>query len=349
MNWAYQRTNPFDNGTPSLRDCWNRSTTLIAKLKAEFEQAGIVDRVRTVYVAGSLGRMEAVPSSDCDIVVVLSEHDRASNSGEDVVAAVFDCVSRTGFQRPKMEGIFGSATSFEQMLDPATAGKVDEDLGVFGKRIQALLDSQPLIHDNEFALLQRSILKRYASAPRADPDAFELGWLMDDLVRYWRSLCARTRWLSYDKQNTWRALNVKVRHSRMLLCAGLFHLLCEANQTGRTRRGVVTTVEETSTPNKLTRLPEQRCNAWPGLQALTDRLRLVPLERVSQSGQASGIIACYEVFMTAMTGGLTDTVGDPNTFAKLIANGAEMSEAVGTALNNRFGTRVAAALFGELR
>ena len=315
MNWAYQRTNPFDDGTPALRDCWDRSATLIAKLKTEFEQAGIVDRVRTVYVAGSLGRMEAVPSSDCDIVVVLSESDRASNQAKQVVDAVFDCVSRTGFQRPKTEGIFGSATSFEQLLDDATAGQVDEDLAVFGKRIQALLDSQPLVHDDEFASLQQLILKRYASAPRADPDAFELGWLMDDLIRYWRSLCSRTRWLCHDQTIQWRALNVKVRHSRMLLCAGLSYLLWDVAGAGNV------------------------------VEQLSDRLKLVPLERV----RCSEVTAEYETFMAAMTSDLKKQVSDADTFAQLIANGAKMSEAVGQRLAERFGTQVAATLFGELR
>ncbi|MFK7821388.1 MAG: hypothetical protein AB8G99_21915, partial [Planctomycetaceae bacterium] len=222
--WPVDRPCPFD-GFLELESCWSRSKGLIAALRTEFSKAGLNERVRTIYVSGSIGRMEAVATSDCDLVVVLNDEELAS--GSSIMSTVFDCVERVGCQRPKAAGIFGFPTSFEELLDPKTAGVVDEDLGVFGKRIQALLDSQPLVHPQEFESLQPSILKRYASAPIADPGAFQLRWLVDDLIRYWRSLCARTRWLSHDNQRHWRALNVKVRHSRMLLCAGLYHLLVE--------------------------------------------------------------------------------------------------------------------------
>jgi hypothetical protein len=266
--------------------------------------------------------MEAVASSDCDLVVVLHDDDR--EAGSSIMSTVFDCVEQVGCQRPKAAGIFGFPTSFEELLDPKTAGVVDEDLGVFGKRIQALLDSQPLVHAGEFESLQTQILQRYASAPVADPNAFQLSWLIDDLIRYWRSLCARTRWLSRDNESQWRALNVKVRHSRMLLCAGLYHLLVEVMDS-----------------------------AEPATE-LAELLRLVPLERVNRTTgvgySADQEVLCgYEVFMDAMSRGLIETVGDDDVFASLIANGATLSQRLGQRFVTRFGSRVATGLFGEMR
>ena len=318
MRWPAERTCPFDATTPTLRACWRRSAKQIGELQTHFAAADLTDRVRTIFVSGSLGRMELVQSSDCDIVVVLSEQDRVSQTGDEIVSAVFDCVANTGFQRPKLQGIFGSATSFEQLLDPTTAGKIDEDMNVFGKRIQSLLDSQPLVHADEFETLQLAILKRYASAPVADPRAFEMGWLVDDLVRYWRSLCARTRWIVRDNETQWRALNVKLRHSRMLLCAGLLHLLWHVSESGSP------------------------------VGDLVDLLRLVPLERVELATNAVGVAEQYEVFMNAMSAGLSDVVQDQAAFSDLIANGSAISEALGTNFVNQYGTKAGVGWFGEL-
>ena len=320
MKWPAERSCPFDDRTPNLRACWGRSRGLLSALRDRLVTAGVAERVRTVYVSGSLGRMEVVGTSDCDAVVVLTEEDRLEPG--DVMDVVFDCVEAVGFQRPKPAGIFGSPTSFEQLLDPSTAGKVDEDQGVFGKRIQALLDSQSLLHAGEFEQLQSAILERYVSAPRADKSAFEYGWLLDDLIRYWRSLCARTRWFCHDDMVQWRAVNVKLRHSRMLLCAGLFRLLYVAATVG--------------------------CE-------LRDELKLVPAERVFPdvgTGEAlllrEDALLRYDAFMGAMQENLKDVVRDDSRFAQLIDNGATLSRLVGQCLQVEFGDRVANGLFGEL-
>ena len=321
MNWPAERTCPFDeSSSPRVAECWERSRGLMTRLRNELFSAGVDRIVRSIYVSGSLGRMEAVASSDCDLVVILSEADRAA-AGDDVMETVFDCIARTGFQPPKRGGIFGSPTSFEELLDDATAGKIDEDAGVFGKRIQALLDSQPLLHPDEFEALQLAILTRYASAPVADTGAFLLGWLVDDLVRYWRSLCARTRWLCHDDVIQWRCLNAKLRHSRMLLCAGLFRLLLD--------------VRSSDDP----------------VRALLPQLKNVPLERVARMGsrERDELVRGYEVFMAAMSNGLAKALRDDHSFDNLVSNGVALSEAIGQACSEQYGDAMFGGWFGELR
>lgn len=313
MHWPAERPCPFTPATPALRTCWEQSSELIARLRDEFNRAGITDRVRTVYVSGSLGRMEAVESSDCDIVVVLRNEE--TGQAKDIMNLAFDCIASTGFDRPKPEGIFGSPTTFAELLDPTAAGKIDEDLPVFGKRIQALLDSQPLLHAAEFESLQLAILERYASAPTADPTASQSGWLTNDLIRYWHSLCARTRWLNYDDEPKWRMLNVKLRHSRVLLCAGLLGLLTKVS----------------------------------GPSALAPLLRLTPLERTQHIDAATEVAARYETFMAAMSMGLAGVVRNETAFADLIANGVRMAEALCNSLFGEGNSCAAMALFGELR
>ncbi len=320
MNWPAERSCPFDeSSTPHIAKCWERSRELMIRLRRELCSAGVDKIVRSVYVSGSLGRLEAVETSDCDLVVVLPEAERAA--GCDVIETVFDCIARTGFQRPKRGGIFGSPTSFEELLDDATAGKVDEDLGVFGRRIQALLDSQPLVHTEEFEALQLAILTRYASAPIADAGAFRLGWLVDDLVRYWRSLCARTRWLCHEDVVQWRCLNVKLRHSRMLLCAGLFRLLLD--------------VRSSDDP----------------VRALLPQLKKVPLERVESTGSLGSdeLVRFYEVFMAAMSSGLPDALRDDRSFDNLISNGVAFADAIGQVCSKQHGEAMFGGWFGELR
>lgn len=318
MQWPSDRTSPYGTRT-ALHAAWERSRQAITRLRTEFRRTGVDQQVRTMYVCGSLGRMEAVSESDCDIVVVVADDVTERGAASELMQAVGDGIEAVGFARPKSAGIFSAATSFEELLDETTAGQVDEDLAVFGKRIQALLDGQPVLHVGEFETLQRAILNRYASAPLVSANSFQLGWLVDDLVRYWRSLCARTRWLEKDNVTVWRSLNVKLRHSRMLLCVGLFDLLLH--------------VSDSRSP----------------VQELARLLRLTPLERVLRTSQPRDVESRYEAFMKWMASGLESVVESDSAFASCIANGKAMSRALGNELMQSYSDQMHSAMFGELR
>ncbi len=321
LAWPLNRECPWgEAGLPAMSRAWQRSKRWLERVQHELAASPVAADLRCAYVCGSLGRMEAVPSSDCDLVVVLPDQVCHSRRAGRIMQEVCDCVSRSGLARPKADGVFSTPTSVSELLDLKTAGQVDEQPAVFGKRIQALLDSQPVLAADEFIALQSGILNRYLQAPRVDEGVSRLAWLADDLFRYWRSLASRTRWLEHSSETTWRVTNVKLRHSRMLMCAGLYVLLLQHRQ------------DETASGE------------------LLQKLRQVPAERVAaEFSEPAALLSGYEQFLESMESGLVQVVESDEAFARLIASGTALSELVSRQILGSSSPAAAPSLFGDLR
>ena len=207
----------------------------------------------TVGVSGSLGRMEQVAQSDCDLIVIL--HDDVGFSGslaEAAYAAVWEALRPLGLSRPRLQGIYATPSTKQQLCCPASLGQIDEPPGVFGKRIQLLLDCQPVYNSQAYRQLADSIVDRYALGHRESATRRDWEYLTCDLIRYFRSLNVYYRWHALDQSERWRLRNLKLRYSRLILYVGLLWLIGESSAASDGDAG------------------------W-----LKDRLGLTPLERVA--------------------------------------------------------------------
>lgn len=204
----------------------------------------------------------------------------SSTAAERAYADVWKALAPLGLPRPTAEGIYAAPTTRQRLLVEAQPGKIDEDLATFGTRFQLLLDAQPVFGNEEFLRLRNSVVDWYASDYVAAAPHKEWSSLLNDLIRYFRSLCVTYQWGSLDAPPKWRLRNIKGRHSRLVMYAGLLFLLGESSR------------EQT---NKV--------------QWLKERLSLTPLERIAWAYAEAGepgferIAECYETFLTA--------VGDP--------------------------------------
>ncbi len=131
-----------------------------------------------------------------------------------------------------------------------------------------LLDAQPVYGDESYAEILTSVLERFA-----DPSAGRGEWvyLLNELIRYFRSMCVSAQWEHREAGGAWRVRNGKLRHSRLLNYVGL--LVCLGEASGRGVRDI----------------------AW-----LHERLKLTPLERVlavADEESARGVVATYERFL----------------------------------------------------
>ncbi len=216
---------------PALQEAWSFSQRRLREIAARLAGAELPDEILTVGVAGSLARMEATAQSDCDLVVVLRrEIDPQSTVAQSAFARVWQALEVLNLAPPETEGIYAGPVSVGALLDPTTIGRVAEDQRVFGSRFLFLLELQPVWGEPAFRELARAIVDRYAERYVACDSSKQWTYLLNDLVRYFKSLCQTYLFAELYDDQRWRLRNLKARHSRLLMYAGLLFLLGEASR-----------------------------------------------------------------------------------------------------------------------
>lgn len=206
---------------PTLAQNWAYSQETLEHLRSRLA-AELSDEIFTVAAAGSLGRMEACPLSDVDYIVLsYEEHDTTSDFEK-----LKRIVGELGFPQPKKEGVFSTAISLRKLID--SAGTMTEDLSLLARRILFLVESRPLFKDENFLLAVDAVFELYAAQVRREPNKHFV-FLLNDLIRYFRSICVNYESTFWRENEKWPLRNLKLRHSRVLMYAGLLVLIGAAS------------------------------------------------------------------------------------------------------------------------
>jgi len=184
---------------------WAFTKEIIGQIQAVLGAAKLPDTLLTLAVAGSLGRMDAAKDvSDCDLLVVLSDaglkdEARAKATYDDVWAVL----KRLDLNPPKPTGTFSKPTSIEQLCDKKNIGAADEDMRSFAKRLLLLLETQPVYKPDGYQKVVDAVVKSYAEEYVAKDPRKEWGFLINDLIRYFRSLCVNYQWDFENEHGKW--------------------------------------------------------------------------------------------------------------------------------------------------
>lgn len=266
---------------------WKHSGDALRDIRLHLEEANFDAAVRTVAVAGSLGRMEASERSDCDLIVVLSDDvalKGADGTRTERATSLYDAVWKAleplSLEKPKPTGVFATPTSQPELL--STAGDASEGMEVFGKRLLLLLESQPVFGSERYQELIDAIVHRYAGGYVEHDSTKEWTFLLNDLIRYFRAICVNYQWSFDNEAEKWPLRNIKLRHSRLVMYGGLLFLLGEASKV------------------------RQDKVAW-----LRSRLAMTPLERMAwvydsnQDWSFHRVAGLYDVFLSRISDGET--------------------------------------------
>ena len=242
--------------------------------------------------------MEQLAQSDCDLIVILQDDvGFAGPVAESAYAAVWEALRPLELSRPRPQGIYATPSTKQQLCCPASRGQIDEPPGIFGKRIQLLLDCQPVYNSQAYRQLADSIVDRYALGHRESSTCRDWEYLICDLIRYFRSL----KVYALDQSERWRLRNLKLRYSRLILYVGLLWLIGESSAAGDGDAD------------------------W-----LKDRLRMTPLERIAsvynryEDDGLWRVIAGYDAFLQQLGDAAfresvaTATQGRPDCHPKFI-------------------------------
>jgi hypothetical protein len=142
--------------------------------------------------------------------------------------SVWQLLEPLNLEKPKATGVFATPTTQKQLT--SDIGKANEGYEVFSKRLLLLLETQPLYKDDNYTDLINSIVDRYADKYVGTDSKKEWTLLLNDLIRYFRSLAVNYQWDFDNQVEKWAIRNVKLRHSRLVMYAGLLMLLGEASK-----------------------------------------------------------------------------------------------------------------------
>jgi len=87
------------------------------------------------------------------------------------------------------------------------------------RRVLLLLESQALWNSTYFDELRSMLTEQYAPMSRRRDEAFRL--LINDLIRYFRTICVNYHAVKGDDPDKWPIRNIKLRHSRILMYTSL--------------------------------------------------------------------------------------------------------------------------------
>jgi hypothetical protein len=164
----------------------------------------------SIVLMGSWGRSEVTSESDDDFMVLIHGPEGSPvEPGIEEVSEVLD-------HQPSKEGPFAEAVFSEKLVQHI--GLDPDDNKNLTRRLLFLLESVSLTGAEVYSKVRDELLARYFddSIKPYQPPRF----LLNDVVRYWRTICVDFAAKEWEGPEKWGLRNAKLRTSRKILFAG---------------------------------------------------------------------------------------------------------------------------------
>ncbi len=170
------------------------------------------NRDYTVVTVGSFARGEASSESDLDWFVICDSA-QAKKQAEADLSKIRTILERHVKKPPAPAGAFGSVTRIDDMTR-----NIGGDLDVNAKitcRLLFLLEGEWLLGEALFRKYRKRIIGRYVSSKISDHQFCR--FLLNDLIRYYRTICVDFEHKTGEQNKAWGDRNIKLIFSRKLM------------------------------------------------------------------------------------------------------------------------------------
>jgi predicted nucleotidyltransferase len=199
----------------------SRSAETLQRVRQRFEKSSYLSALPlTVFAAGSLARHEVGKKSDLDIFVTAdpSKDLQRRLSKHTVIAELIHINRELEFPEFSNDGEYLKIYFIDE-LTRRTGSPTDDSENSFTTRMLMVLESEPLLHDETYSRHLTTVLEHYYR-DHVGKKSFRPLFLLNDLLRYWRTLCLNYEERREDPAKPWRKKNVNLKFSRMVTVFG---------------------------------------------------------------------------------------------------------------------------------
>ena len=181
----------------------------------------------TIFASGSYGRLEASNHSDIDLFFLLrAERTELDEFHVPEIRMLSDIISvgdNMHFPKFSNDGEFLKIIFLNEMLKDL-GSRTDDYNNHFTARMLLMLESRPIYNSAIYRHCITETISTYFRDYRYHPNDFEPTFLINDILRFWKTLC-----LNYEnrrnqeeerKKVKQKIKNFKLKFSRLLTCFG---------------------------------------------------------------------------------------------------------------------------------
>lgn len=174
-----------------------------------------------IYAAGSLGRLETGQISDLDVFLFADRPGREPGTKSvtrlqeiEVLSELIHVNSELGLPTFSGDGEYLKIHEVKQLL-AGTGTSTDDSENLFTTRLLLLLESKCIANDSLYHKATELVLEMYIRDGKGREDYRPL-FLMNDILRYWRTLCLNYERTRHDPNKPWWKKNLNLKFSRKL-------------------------------------------------------------------------------------------------------------------------------------
>jgi predicted nucleotidyltransferase len=174
----------------------------------------------SIFCAGSMARQEIGSKSDMDVFVMADDEIGEPSRLREytLFAEVININRHLGLPPFSNDGQYLKIYPLSD-IKRLTGSPKDDSENLFTARMLLLLESEPLLHDDRYRRHLHDVIAHYYR-DNAGKKSFRPLFLLNDLLRYWRTLCLNYEETRHDSKRAWRKKNVNLKFSRMMTVFG---------------------------------------------------------------------------------------------------------------------------------
>jgi predicted nucleotidyltransferase len=202
-----------------LRPRKEKSITEQKRIIKTFNECNAIKEMGvSIFGAGSFARMEIGEKSDLDLFVLAEGESKSRLQKYSLFGNLIELNKKLKFPEFSNDGEYLIIYDVDELISK-TGSRRDDVENFFTARMLLMLESFPVINKE---LYEKSLNRTIENYFRDDKGTktFKPLFLLNDLLRYWRTLCLNYEERRSEPNRPWRKKNINLRFSRMATVFG---------------------------------------------------------------------------------------------------------------------------------